>query len=397
MRPNSPGRPSILPMCGLLAIFGAKNEGAFVNSIGATREDPVIFRNLTQNVWLRLSSGGAVQWLTILSLSISVGTLAFGVAILVDMKQDALRQAEQASDNLARAVARDITRTIKQYDLSVQGAISAWDRVDIEQITPETRQMALFDNAAKADYLGSLAITDASGIVVASSLNSSLIGVDLADRDFFRAHENRVDMDLYLSRPFDSRIRNGDPSIAISRRIFGHDGRFGGVVVGTVRLAFFQHLFDQLDLGSQGTVSLFRIDGRLIMRSPLKDGDIDRDFSQSPVFKRFFDAPVGSFVDRARADGVQRLFSYRRLDDLPLFLSVAVSTKTVYAHWWRKAIAIGFALTALSGAALGLMALFRKELSRRLRIERELALVASTDGLTGVANRRSFEQSLASE
>jgi diguanylate cyclase (GGDEF)-like protein len=357
----------------------------------------VNLRRHLQNLGLRLRSAGAVRWLTVLSLSISVGMLVFGGAILVDMKNDALTEAAQASDNLATALARDIARNIKQYDLSVQGAISAWDRADIRQISPETAQMALFDSAAKADYLGSLSISDPLGVVVASSLGSLAIGSSLANRDYFRVQQERVDAELYLSRPFISDVRKGDPSIAISRRIFGHDGQFGGIVVGTVRLAFFQHLFEQLDLGSHGTVTLFRTDGRLIMRSPLSEGDIDRDLSGSPVFHRFLVSPVGNFVDTAVIDGVQRLFSYRWIGDLPLILSVATSTVDIYAQWQRKAVAIGLTLFMLCGAALVLMVLFRRELSNRIAAEQQLAILASTDALTGVANRRSFEETFCGE
>ena len=54
----------------------------------------------------------AVRWLTILSLGVGAGTLAFGGAILLGMRNDARSQAEQASDNLTMALARDIARNI---------------------------------------------------------------------------------------------------------------------------------------------------------------------------------------------------------------------------------------------------------------------------------------------
>ena len=341
--------------------------------------------------------GSAVDWLTLLSLSVGAGMLVFGGAVLFEMRDDARKQAEQAADNLTKALARDIARNIKVYDLSVQGAIDAWDRWDIQQISPETRRMALFDRAATADYLGSLAIVDPSGTVVASSAGTALLQKSVADRDYFRVQQERVDAGLYLSRPFSSRLRNGDLTIAISRRIFGHDGQFGGIAVGTMRLTFFQQLFDQLDLGRQGSVTLFRTDGRLIARSPFNEAVINQDYSRTAVFRHFLTAPAGHLIDDATTDGVESLVTYRQVADLPLVLSVAVSTSEVYAQWWGKAIVVGVALFLLCGAVTVLLILFRREIVRRVAVEQQLAVLASTDGLTGVANRRSWEQRFVSE
>ena len=339
----------------------------------------------------------AVDWLTLLGLSVGVGMLVFGGVVLVEMRDDARTQAEQAADNLTKALARDIARNIKIYDLSVQGAIDAWDRWDIHQITPETRRMALFDRAATADYLGSLAIVDPSGTVVASSAGTVLLQKSVADREYFRVQQERVDAGLYFSRPFSSRLRNGDLTIAISRRIFGHDGQFGGIGVGTIRLTFFQQLFDQLDLGRQGSVTLFRSDGRLIARSPFNEAVINQDYGHTAVFRHFLTAPAGHLIDDATTAGVESLVTYRQVADLPLVLSVAVSTSEVYAHWWGKATVVGVALFLLCGAVTVLLILFRREIVRRVAMEQQLAVLASTDGLTGVANRRAWEQRFVSE
>jgi Cache domain len=352
-------------------------------------------QRLANSLWRWLRAGSKLRWLTILSLSVSVGTLAFGGAILMDMRQDALRQAEQASDNLVKALARDIARNIKVYDLSVQGAIDAWDRADIQHVSPGTRRMAFFDRAASADYLGLLAVTDASGIVVASSADSAL-HLNTAQRDYFRVQQERVDAELYISRPFTSQLQSAGQSIAISRRIFGHDGQFGGIVLGSIRLTLFRQMFDKLDLGSQGRVTLYRADGRLIARSPFHEADIDRDFGGGTIFRQYATSPAGNLIGTP-ADGVERLYAYRHIDDLPLILSIGISTAEIYAHWWHRAVAVGVALIALCGSATLLLVLFRSEILSRIAAEQQLALVASTDGLTGISNRRSSEEHLKRE
>jgi hypothetical protein len=239
----------------------------------------------------RLSSPTPLRWLTILSVIVGVGMLAFGGGILLEMRADARARAETAGSNLATTLSTEIARNIQQYDLSIRGAINAWDRYDIHQISPETRQMALFDNAAKADYLGSIAITDPTGTVVASSVEAAL-GLSVEAREFFAVQRDRVDAETYVSRPFRSRLVHGDGTIAISRRIFGHDGSFGGIAMGTIRLAFFRHLFENLSLGSNGIVALLRTDGHLVFRSPVNEADLDHDYSAAPAFRSFLKAPA---------------------------------------------------------------------------------------------------------
>jgi diguanylate cyclase (GGDEF)-like protein len=78
--------------------------------------------------------------------------------------------------------------------------------------------------------------------------------------------------------------------------------------------------------------------------------------------------------------------------------------KGVFATWWHKAMAVSVMLAILCGATVVLCVLFRRELTRRLSAERalvnaarELSVMASTDALTGLLNRRAFEVELHRE
>jgi len=341
------------------------------------------------------------RWLTLLGLLVALGTLALGGAVLLDARRDAWRQAEQASSNLVLALERDIARTIASYDLSLQGAADALDQPGIGQISPELRQAAIFDRAATADYLGSLLVLDSSGSIAADSTSIVPHQLNLADRDYFAVHRSRADAGLYVSQPFRSRLRGGDASIAISRRLLAPDGAFAGVVVGTMRLAYFRDLFARLNVGAGGSITLLSGDGHIVARHPWQDGDLGRDLSGSETVRRFALARAGQFTADSAVDGVERLFSYRGIGGLPLLVNVAVSVEEVYRAWWRKALVIGSILALLSGATLTLCLLFRCEMLRRLAAERALMAVAgrlrvmaSTDALTGLANRRAFEEGL---
>jgi diguanylate cyclase (GGDEF)-like protein len=341
-----------------------------------------------------------IRWLTILSMGIAAGMLALGVIVLFDARKEAWRQAEQASANLVLVLERDIARNIALYDLSLQAVIKALQQPDINQVSPQIRHMALFDSSAGADELGSLLVLNPAGVIVADSTSLAPHMLNLADRDYFRIHQERLDTGLYVSRPFRSRLRDGDASIAISRRVSLPDGRFGGVVIGALRLDYFQKLFEELNLGAGGTVTLIGLDGRLIARHPFSPADFDRDMSNSPTFRNLVAAPQGSFAGTS-SYGIRRLYTFRRVGYLPLILSVALSVDEIYATVWRKVLIIGSTLVGLFSATVALSLLFRREMLRRLAAEsalveaaQTLSVMAATDGLTGLANRREFDARL---
>jgi diguanylate cyclase (GGDEF)-like protein len=346
----------------------------------------------------------AVSWLSALGMGVAIGMLAIGGAILLEARNDAWLQAEQSSANLALALERDIARNILSYDLSLQGAIDALRLPDIDRISPETRQMAIFDRSVSAEYLGSLLVLDANGTIIADSTTLNPRKLNFADRDYFQEQRDRTDAGLFISVPFRGRIQDGDATIAISRRINTANGQFNGIAVGTLRLSYFQERFDALDLGHRGSVALFRTDGRLIMRRPFRESDVDRSLDAGPGFEALAAAPSGHFVGSDSLDGVTRLVTFRHIDTLPLVLTIGLAVDDINAAWWPKTVGIGAVLAVLCGVTVALCVLFRGEIRRRTAAETafleatgRLSAFTDTDVLTGLDLRRTFEARLATE
>ncbi len=343
-----------------------------------------------------------LHWLTAAGVVLAAGTLALGILVLIDLRSDAWTQAEKASGNLAAALEQDITRNLEIIDLSIQRAAEALALPGIDAATPEVRRAALFDRAAAAKHLDVISVIDANGTVVESSAGS-LSRFNYADRDYVQVHRQQPELGLFISRPFQSKT-TGKWVIALSRSLPTAGGEFAGVVVGTVRLDVFSSMFGRLDLGPNGTVSLFREDGRVIVRSPFLESDVDRDLGAAPTFGDCVRIGAGNFVAEAAVDHVKRLYTCRRFRRLPLVLSVNVSTDSILAPWRSKAAAVGSTLATLCLATVALSLLFRRELRRRQRVERalrasaeRLSTLASTDAMTGLANRRVFEDALQRE
>lgn len=346
-----------------------------------------------------------LRWLTALSLGLALLLPALGAWVLLEARRDLWQGVARSASNLALALERDIGRNLAGIDLSLQGAVAALQQPGLSAAGPAVRHMALFDRAAMAEHTGALVVTDAEGRVLESSLELPPAAWQIQDRDALVALRERPGQGLHVSRPFRNPL-DGEAAIALSRRRAPAEGAFAGIVSVTLRLAYFQEVFGRLDLGRQGTVALLRADGPLIARHPALPGRArpPEDEGGRELFQRVAAAPAGHFNAVSATDGVERLYAFRQVGNLPLVVSLGLSAEEIRAAWWHRAWPIGAILLALGAAIATLAWLFRREMLARIAAERQateaadrLAVMATTDGLTGLSNRRQFDLRLVEE
>jgi len=326
------------------------------------------------------------------SVALASAIVAIVAFTLWQARDDARARAEREGENIVQAIEADVARNIEVYDLSLQGLQGLLAPVAVAHGVQEVQRLALFGNAASANYMGALHVLNATGEIVTSSRSTTPPPINLADRDYFQVHQYRPDIGLYISRPFKGRLERRDDRIALSRRLADEDDKFAGVVAGTLRLSYFHDLFSRLKVGRRGFITLVRSDGTILMRQPSTGGayDIGGSFKDTPIFERIVRERSGSFIARSTISGVDRLLSFTQIAELPLFVAVSQAVDDIYAEWWRRAIAIGSVTLMLGVTIIVLAVMFRSA-------QRELAAVAVTDELTGVPNRRCFDQMLQLE
>ena len=330
------------------------------------------------------------------SLALVCAIMAIVAFTLWQAREDARTRAQREGENIVQAIEAHVARNIELYDLSLQGLQGALATEAVAHVGQEVQRLALFDRAASAKYMGALYVLNAAGEIVICSRSTTadprLNLLDLTDRDYFQVHQYRPDIGLYISRPFKGRLERREDRIALSRRRADKDGKFAGIVVGTLRLSYFRDLFSRLNVGRRGVITLLRSDGTILMRHPSTGGayDIGGSFRDMPIFQRILREGSGSFTERSTISDVDRLLTFTQIGELPLFVTVNQAVDDIYAEWWRRAIAISSVTLMLAVTIIVLATMFR-------RAQRELAAVAVTDGLTELANRRCFEQMLQLE
>ena len=320
-----------------------------------------------------------------------VGMLVVSGLMLLDLRRDAWDRAEQTSRNLLQVIERDIARNVEVIDLTLKAVQDNLRAPGLAKLDPAMRQLVLYDRAASARDLGVMFVLDENGDVVEDAGAVPPRKGNYADRDYFQAHKANGHLGLYVAGPVVSRL-TGERMVNFSRRIDKPDGSFGGVVLGTLKLSYFGRLFDQIGLGQDGAINLYLRDGTRITRHPFLEADTGVNIAGSRTFDRFAREGSGTFVETSVRDGVRRLYTFTRVGDLPLILNVAVSVDEVEAGWRMKALIIGTIVLALCGLTVFLSFLFGRELRRRAAMQAELARLSLTDALTGLANRRRFEE-----
>jgi len=340
----------------------------------------------------------SATYLNAISGVIALGILAISANTLWNDRLDTWMEAERASRNLLTAIAHDLTTDLELMDLSLKGVIDGLQYVGFQKLPPDLKYRLLFDRATSPSFMESILVLNEAGNLIADA-GPVIVprNINVADREYFTAHKEKSHIGLYVSRPFRPRFGEGTPSLSLSRRLLDSDGRFAGVVMGTITLSNITKMFDELHIGRSGTINLFRSDGILLTRYPFDENQIDQDFSGSPYVQRLIREKSGTFDSVSPIDGVHRVISFERLDRFPLVLTVALSLDEVFAAWKRKALVLSLVTGVLCSAVVSLTILFQRELRRRTSAETKLRRLAKTDDLTRLPNRRAFRENFDRE
>ncbi|HTJ92969.1 MAG TPA: diguanylate cyclase [Pararobbsia sp.] len=327
-----------------------------------------------------------------------VAVMMFGLCImaLYEGRDEALLRARETSQNLLQILEKDIARNVELYDLSLTWMLESSQRADVMSLPTTLQREILFDRSAYAKYLGAMLVLDETGRITIDSVSETPRAGVFSDRDYFLVQRDDPHVGLYLSHPFQSRLRKGEWTVVLTRRIDKPDGRFGGIALVAISLAYFRDLLAGLDIGPHGVLLLMRVDGTVIVRQPYRTSDIGRSMLDMPGYSRMAHDDAGTFVAIGSIDGVRRLYSFKRIPGLPVVAVVAPAEDDILANWRRRSLLIGVLMAIFSIAFIGVSMLLARELRQRARAQSLLIEQATHDKLTGIHNRHALDAALAS-
>jgi diguanylate cyclase (GGDEF)-like protein/PAS domain S-box-containing protein len=270
--------------------------------------------------------------------------------------------AEINASNLARVIEENVLRTVQHIDWQLLDLREEYQR-DPRQFSAKLKSRTLPDSAG---IVIQTSVIDANGILVGNDQVMPSAPLDLSDREHFRFQAMSPEDKLFISKPVLGRVSQ-KWSIQFTRRILRKDGSFGGVMVLSVDPEYFSGFFRTVDIGKRGAITLLGSDHVVLARSVKAESVVAAKgrivYSDSPLFD-MSKPSAGTYRKTSLFDGVVRIVAYRRLQQYPLVVRVALAEDEVYGVVdARKRVLIIIGLLATAGllVALWVILLFEKQ------------------------------------
>ena len=325
-------------------------------------------------------------------------------------RQGELEQTAVSTANMARALASHAERSLSSADAVLAELVERAQEDGPDRLDSARMHARMAHITGDSAEIQELFVYGADGTRLATSLPALLPGSNI-DREYFRYHMTHADTGSRIGKPIHSRS-SGILTIPVTRRINRPDGSFGGVAMASLRLDFFGTFYDSFDVGQTGTIILAIDDGTLLYRRPFKPEMVGTSIAGGPVFQLYRKTgTAGTAMLVAKIDGIERLYSYRHVDGFPLLVATAQAKDEILKDWWFAVIKMScVVLFAVCMLAWGVRRMIRQlrvreALEDELRAARAalelrnvtLRQLADSDALTGLANRRRFDETLAAE
>jgi len=165
-------------------------------------------------------------------------------------------------------------------------------------------------------------------------------------------------------------------SLQLTRRLNNQDGSFGGVVVVSLDPLYFTHLYNEIDVGKQGSIALVGEDGVMRARRVGQDNTLGQNISATAVFMAMKSGKGSGEIFPGPIDGRKRFYAFAHLPNLPLHVLVGLDYEEQFAHYQTHRV---YALVFASAISLVVMAFTAALLSKmkQLIVSKENAQAAS--------------------
>ncbi|MBC3479633.1 sensor domain-containing diguanylate cyclase [Pseudomonas capeferrum] len=316
----------------------------------------------------------------------------------------AFSNAENMVTNLARATAQHAEDAIRQVDVVTASLAERLEGDGFEHMDRPRLHALLAQQKALMPQLHGLFVYGPDGNWLVTDQAAIPPNANNADRDYFVYHRTHAGHQVRIGSVVRSRS-TGDLIIPISRRLEYGDGRFAGVLLGTIKVDWFVRYYGDFKIDERGALVLAKRDGTILVRRPFVSRMVGRTLANSDIFRNHLPyANEGVAEAVAVVDGTPRLYAYRALSSYPLVVEAGLSRESIVAPWRHDAIKSVAALLLLLVGLAAFGGVVLRQLRERIVIERALhqahqtlRSLALTDSLTGLGNRRRLDAVLAPE
>lgn len=315
---------------------------------------------------------------------ILVATLLLGAAFLVGFLYEC-RVSYQMEKNRAMVETVNLSRVLQEH---INGSFQSTDLVlrELQSDLNAHRQLGPIDKTKynkiflerrlRLPQVRSFKAVDKNGEYIVDDGGLQNYS-NLTDRVYFQLLKHSKDDDLVISRPVISKT-NHIWVVVLARKLIDSNGKFDGVIMGTIPLSYFKNQFEKLDLGHEGLIGLYDTNLVTHVRIPWDDKNIGRKLTMSSRVKNFLESSSEymSMDSTSPLDGVDRLVTLRKLGNYDFIVGVGLSVNQFMASWLKRTI-IYFIFISLSFGVFSIFIFKYLWSQEELETQRHQAIQAS--------------------
>jgi PAS domain S-box-containing protein len=314
--------------------------------------------------------------IAILCFLLVVDALALFTTSWLDYKRS-YERAQGVLQKTAISLEERVRRTVTASEAVLGGVAERIQEKGIDEVASSRGEWERLRRAANGlPDVGSLwLLNDRADLLIDSTMYPSQ-RMNFSEREYFVPQRDQA-IKTYLGPVVKGKITR-KYSFTISRRLDRKDGTFAGIVLAALDTDDFTHFLNYIDAGPGAAITVFRTDGALILRQPMDDGYVGKQYRRMKLFAMIGKAPSGTYETKDTMDGLRRVISYRKMDGLPLVVVTSIPADSIIGPW-RHRVEIYVLISALVLCGLvGLSWLVYKSTSREEEARRALQELLST-------------------
>ena len=304
--------------------------------------------------------------------------LLAGVSLYQSWRQHEERVVASA-ENLARILEVTLAGIIGKADVALLGVTAEAElRLAAGKIDPQGFNRQIVRLSSHVPGLDSIRVADAAGTVRFGSGTLPGAPVNIADRDYFQAVRDHPQQQPFISKPYVGRVTR-QWVFTLARRINHPDGSFAGAAFGVFSIDYLTRLFSTIDSGRDGAISLRDLELAVIARYPEPQG-VGSAIGKKSTMKEFHELlragqTSGTFRGPSSLDQIDRVYSYRKIPDLPFYIITAQSIGATRGSVYREAAALASLTLIFTLVTLLFAARLTRHWRRQQAAQEDLSLI----------------------
>ncbi len=323
----------------------------------------------------------------------AIALVASGAELLISY-ENALQKASVQTQTTSYLVSEWLTAAFTTPQYVLKDIVSSIDTAEIKYPADNPAQQLertnrLIHQAKLHEPIHFLGIFDRNCTITHTSIGVNL-GLNFKQREY---------CELIFQEPIDAfkvsnmfRSITNQMNLSLAYPVLTPSRHIAGFALVGLDLSLFQRWLDKFDLSQGATVSVFDAKQQLLARQPVVPEMIGQPVD-NPTLRQLISSPdvIAQTINmNSPIDGINRVSTFRRVENSPFVVVAGITTESVLSAWWVK---LTFYVVG-NAILLGAIAFGARELNHNRKLAKAMHAIAHTDELTKVANRRQFVEIL---